>query len=214
MAEYLGAAASRRQKIVEEQKRPPTFRVNWYQFAQDAVTRFIAGGCADESILTRETTRLSRATPVNDYEESRFQTNGEALASFLDTYDELDLSGLTVSTGSPDQPKVTYSGVEISVRPEIHLRGIHPRQGDFTGAIKLFFSKNAPLDADGAAYTTAVLYCFVQSHLAANAPARKQQCLVFDVFAGEVYSTPNASTRRINDVNAACREIALMWPTA
>ena len=214
MAEYLGASASRRQRIVEEQKRPPTFRVNWYQFAQDAITSFIVGGCTDESILTNETTRLSRAAPVNDYEETRFQTNGEALTSFLDTYDELDLTGLTIVAGPPDQPKLLYSNVEVSVRPEIHLRGNHPRHGDFTGALKLFFSKNAPLDADGAAYTTAVLYCFVQRHLAASAPARKQQCLVFDVFAGDVYSTPNASTRRINDVNAACREIALMWPTA
>ena len=44
MAEYLGATASRRQRIVEEQKRPPTFRVNWYQFAQDTITQFIVAG--------------------------------------------------------------------------------------------------------------------------------------------------------------------------
>jgi hypothetical protein len=38
-----------------------------------------------------------------------------------------------------------------------------------------------------------------------------RRMLVVDVFAGKVFAAPQAASRRLDDVGAACEEIAVRW---
>lgn len=212
LAMYLVSSAGQRRAIVRKAKFPPTFQVNWYDLASVSICEFIQGGLANEAILLTELTRLDGLIPTSDYEETRFRTNGEALEAFLDSYENLNFEGLTVTQGNNSPPRLNLSGVEISVRPEFHLAGTH-RQQPFVGGLKLYYSKDTPLTDVTAPYISAIVKRFVDDHVGSTTvPARAQHCLVLDVFAGKVHSAPTAITRRFQDIEAACDEIAAIWP--
>lgn len=213
LAKYLAATPTQRRRIIRDQKRPPTYKVVYYEHAKNSIARFIVGGCSDESVITDEIARLVAETPSNEYEEARLVNNVEALEAFLDTYDALDFDGLTVAHGYNDPPKLILAGgVEVSVRPELVLDGEYRGQ-PAAGAIKLYFSKGDPLTRMTGPYITAVVNRYADQHLTHDGEvASPRHSCVLDVFAGELHRTPAATTRRFQDLEAASQEIALWWP--
>jgi hypothetical protein len=80
----------------------------------------------------------------------------EALASFLDIADDIDLDGVEALRGEPNLRQLVVPEVAISVRPEILLR-VAGRSGMMTmGATKLYVAKNTPL-AETAAFLCRVV---------------------------------------------------------
>lgn len=144
LANYLVATPTQRRRIIQNAKTPPTFLVNWYDFARQAIRDFIVGGLADEVILANEATRLGRLVPTNDYEETRYRTNAAALDAFLDCYEDLDLEGFVLQEAPATSTFLCVNNVEISVRPEFISSGAYRGQ-DYVGGLKLYFSKDDPL---------------------------------------------------------------------
>lgn len=213
LAEYMRATPSRRRKIIEQQKNPPTYMVTWYADAQSAITKFILGGCADESILKNEINRLNGLTTQNETEETRNKTNVDALAAFLNWYEQLDLKGYELTAGPNSQPKLVCSGVEVSVRPEVFIRGTETRNGEFVGCIKLYFSKDSKLDDESGSYVGALLHQYSCRHLASGRKVKQKACITIDVFGQQAFVAPKAIVKRSADIDAACKEIEVIWPT-
>jgi hypothetical protein len=213
LSEYLQATAGRRRRLVQEQKTPATFQVNWYAFAQSVIPSFIIGGCSDETILTAEIARLGQITPANEYEESRNRTNGDAITAFLESYDQLGLEDYQFSASHPNPQKLLVAGVQISVRPEVHVTATDSRtQNQYLGCLKLYFSKDTPLTDNSGQNTSTLLYQFANAYLTRpNMPAKQKACLTIDVFGQKAFSAPHSTTRRIADITAACQEINLLW---
>ena len=213
LAAYLVGGPTQRRRILRDAKNPPTYIVNWYDPARQCINAFVAGGMTNEAILTNEINRLRGSVPSSDYEETRFRTNAEALESVLGSYDQLDFAGLTPALAPNDQPYLGVYGVEISVRPEFFLSGTY-RSRATVGGLKLYFSKEDCLTDTSAPYITCVVMRHVQANCASGgAVARQASCLIYDVFAGRVHAAPSAVTRRFQDIDAACQEITLVWPT-
>ena len=213
IAGYLVGTPTQRRRILRDAKNPPTFMVNWYDPARQCINEFVAAGMANEAILTNEISRLYAVVPTSDHEETRLRTNAEALESVLGSYDQLDFAGLTPALAPNDQPYLGVCGVEISVRPEFFLSGSY-RNRATVGGLKLYISKEDRLTDISAPYITCVVMRHVQANCTAGgAVARQGSCLVYDVFAGRVYAAPSAVTRRFQDIDAACQEITLVWPT-
>ena len=213
LAGYLVAAPTQRRRIIRDAKNPAAFRVNWYDLARQPICAFIASGMSNENQLLTEAARLYALPGANDYEDARNRTNAEALEAFLDCYDQIDLEGMTVQAGPNDCPILLIHGVSISVRPEFVLRGQYRGQG-CSGALKLYFSKDDCLTDDTAPYITCVVMRHVQDHSQPpNHTARHANCQVIDVFGKRIHPAPRATTRRFQDIDAACQEIALLWPT-
>lgn len=53
----------------------------------------------------------------------------------------------------------------------------------------------------------------VEQNLQAGRAPANRLCLSIDIQHGEVFSAPNANTRRMNDIENVCRVIAALWPT-
>jgi hypothetical protein len=211
LATYLVSTPTQRRRIIQTAKTPPTFLVNWYDFARQAINQFVTGGMADESILVNESMRLLRQTPSSDYEETRLRTNAQAIDSFLDCYDQIELAGHTLQVNPNSASRLVVQGVEISVRPEFVSTGNHRGQS-VCGGVKLYFSKDDPLTDVSAPYITAVLMQHVQAHHQPHShTTRHASCIVVDVFARCVHSAPRATTRRFDDIDVACQEVALWW---
>jgi hypothetical protein len=213
LGEYMTATPLRRRRIVQDQKRPKAFILPRYTEAQDAIVKYLVGGKEDLRLLLEEIERLNQAPSATEWEEQRKHLCSEALARFLEVIDKIDLSGLTPSAGGNEQPRLQLGGLEISVRPEVIVRGQDRLGEPMAGAIKLYFSKTIPLGEQGGGYVAAAVHQFVDMHVEPG-HAMPRHCQVVDVFGGEVYAAPRAIVRRRNDLAAACEEIARAWETA
>jgi hypothetical protein len=213
LAKYLDSTPSQRRKIVRDAKNPPAYRVNWYDGARPSIVEFMVGGMSDETILLRAIQRLSAIQPGSDHEESKLRSNIEALEAVIESYADIDFLSLTPSAGPPAPPHLSFSNVDISVRPELLLAGTIRNQPT-TGGVKIYLSKTDPLTDEVAAYIGCVVQSHVQQHSTpAGNQVRNTACIVYDVFQERVYSAPSATARRLSDIDAACQEIVLIWPT-
>lgn len=207
---YLVSDAGKRRKIIEKRKEPQTFAVIYYELAQSKISDFIMGKCKNEEILIAEIDRLYALTPKSDYEENRNKSNAEALECFLDVYPELNLDSLKPVKGNNFSPRIEIAGVEISIRPEIVLSGIH--NGYKTkGAIKLYFSKDTQLDKDSGSYISALLNQYLVDNSRGIEKFHSRHCQVIDVFGKNVFCAPVSVKRRMGVIATACEEIKLWW---
>lgn len=209
LGEYLTATPSRRRRIIYEQRHPPTFQVIRYREAERAIVDYLVGG-QDEKILEKARTRLAATVPESEFEAQKVQLCTEALEAFEDCLDMLDLDGLALTAGQSDPDQLEFAGVNVSVRPEIVLVG-EDRGGPRVGCIKLYFGKTGPLDDRSGPYVSTVLAAFAERNLAEKGRVDSRLVLTVDVFAREVFAAPKARTRRLEDVTAACEEIAARW---
>lgn len=212
LVDYLTANAAKRRRIIEAQKRPVTFRLNWYESAQNTICNFLLDQDRDESIISSEIEKLYSAIPENDQDESKNITNAEALESFLEAYEKIDFNGLVLQRESNQCPKLRCGATDISVRPEIIAAGNY-RNLPIVGGLKLYFSKDNRLDDNSSKYITAVLFKYLEDHRSSKGSPNRSFTLVMDVFGGVVYNAPISRSRRFKDIDAACEEIALWWPT-
>jgi hypothetical protein len=210
LGEYMTATPLRRRRIIADQQRPKTFIVPRYTEAQDAITKYLVRGGHDAEVLTSEIERLSTAPSATEWEAQRKRLCAEALERFLIVADEIELSDQTLSAGGNDQPRLQVGGLEVSVRPEVLVRGTNRLGDEAGGALKLYFSKTIPLNQDGGEYVATLVHQFVDTHLTPG-HADPRLSRVIDVFGGRVFTAPRAVARRRRDLWAACEEIARAW---
>jgi hypothetical protein len=211
LGEYMVASPRRRRSIIVDQKRPKTFQTARYADAQDAIAAFIRRGAEDYSRLQRALDHLRNQVPTSQWDSDRIDCCVEAIERFMD-FESFDfLSGFQAVLGHSDPPKLAVSGVEISVRPEIILRGKDKKGGAIVGSVKLYIGKTIPLRPDSAAYVTTTLHQYVDRFFENQGKVNHRHCYVLDVFAGEVHTAPKSFQARRGDIAAACEEIARAW---
>ena len=212
LGEYLVATPRRRRRIIIEQKRPPEFHTAQYTEAQDAIASFLANGGNDDDTIRQALRRLAASTPRTDWDAQRIQLCVEALEAFMDFQDFPFLDGMAISPGASDPAKLQVAGVAVSVRPEVLLRRNGRSGSPELGAVKLYIGKTIPLDPQSGAYVATTLHQYVDEVLKPQRAAVRPNCVVLDVFAGEIYDAPRTFQRRREDIEAACQEIARAWP--
>jgi hypothetical protein len=210
LGEYLTATPARRRRIIYDQKHPPTFQVIRYRDAERAIVEYLVGG-QDLKVLEKARTRLAATVPESEFEAQTVHLCAEALEAFEDSLDALDvLDAVTVVPGQSDPEQMEFSGVYVSVRPEIVL--VRPDRADpRVGCLKLYFGKTGPLDDRSGPYVSTVLAAFAEKHLASKGRVGNRLVVTLDVFARKVVVAPKARARRLDDVAAACEEIAARW---
>jgi hypothetical protein len=212
LTEYLIASPGQRKRIIEQQKHPNDFQVIYYHNAQDAIQRFIAGGMSKEELLLGAIDDLYSRSAGNQYEHDKNISNAQAIQSFFEFYQNIDLVGLKAVAAPDDQPKFHIGSLDISVRPEIILKGNDRHSGLVIGALKLYFRnhKKAHLNEDSAIYPSAILYKYLEKENPDRKPLNKA-CIMADVFGQNFYTTPQSHKRILAEVKVACEEIAIWW---
>ncbi len=216
LAEYMGSKAARQRKIIHDRKYPDEdFNFGMYhREAAEAVSRYLADGAIDPAPLDAQIAALLQLTPEKVGTARRINANVDALERFSNMLDDVDLQGADATLGEHAPQKLKYHNVEISVRPEIILRGQGPKGKKLVGAIKVHFSKSSPMNEDSAGYVSAVVQEFCRLHIANDdETVFPGYCQVIDVASGTVFPGVKSIKRRMVDVAAECQNIAALWPT-
>jgi len=212
LGKYIFSRDKRQRQILMRQKYRGDFMGMYYREATEAIATCLASNFENVSILERALQRLYQSRPEKIGTQRRINANADALDSFMAMMDSISFEGGVPELGDQKPEKLVYQGVEISVRPEIVLRG-SGRKHSLIGGLKLHFSRTFPLGEDGAGIVSTVCQEYSRSCLVQEEEPYAPYCMVIDVGARRVYPGVRAITARMRDVVAACRNIAALWPT-
>lgn len=142
LAEYMVSKAARQRRLLHDRKYPDEdFSVGMYhREAAEAVSQYLASDQLSTAPIDQRIAALKQQAPDKIGTQRRLTSNLEALERFLGMLDDFDFGPAEPSLGEHSPPKLTFHGVQISVRPEIILRAT-VKGKPVVGAVKLHFSK-------------------------------------------------------------------------
>ncbi|HEX3430963.1 MAG TPA: hypothetical protein VHT03_08755 [Rhizomicrobium sp.] len=214
LAEYIASKAARQRAILAQRKYPdPDFNVGMYhKEAAEAVAKYLADGADDPTPILNQAKGLEQLTPTKVGTARRINANLDALDRFAGMLDKITLCGATPEHGTHNPPKLVYHGVNISVRPEIILRGKGPKGKSYVGALKCHFSSSHPHGAETAGYVSAAVQEYCRQFIATDGEVvNAEYCQVLDIASGTVFPGVKATLQRLKDIEAECMNIAALW---
>lgn len=211
LGEYLQANPKRRKKIVSDAKNPKPFIVTRYADAREAIKRYFTTNF-DEEILNSSIEAHEAKSTSSEFQEQDQALSIELLELMLDL-DLPDFSDFSVCVYTGANPKLNISGVDVSVNPDLIIRGNYRGQ-KVVGAIKLNISKSNQLDEEGAKNVATLLKEFTENHVAADQEkVHLPFCISVDTFGKSIGTAPKSFKRRMTHISSACEEISLWWDT-
>ncbi len=207
LAEYIVAPPGRRRTLLRDQKYPSTFIVSKFREAYPALVDVMLHG-GDVRLLDRYVAEWRGRKPSSPFEAENLQLCIEALCAFRPRLLDGTFKKLSFESGR-SEAYLPIGGVNVSVRPDLLI------PGDETGALKFYLVKSTPLTPDlphkpgSSSHASSMLHHWVENEFGDADPRR---CKIVDVFAGVVYTAPARYTKRRDDAQAACEELALVWP--
>jgi hypothetical protein len=211
LGEYLVAKAARRRRILEDAKRPPDFIAPRYRDFYEAAPRYLSSSPLDDNIIATSIDSIQSKPVGSEWDEQNKVLNTDLLTNLLDIPDLLEVERYTV-VELPEAPlTMTIGAVEVSVRPELQLT-FTLRGRDLAGAIKLYTPKSFPLNQESGDYISTMVHRYCAQTYVGDFEVDYRHCYVVDVPSKEVYTAPRSYSRRMSDIEAACHEIAVLWP--
>jgi hypothetical protein len=129
------------------------------------------------------------------------------------------LKGFDFQPAPQRQPKLVLADVTVSVYADLLVHG-SSKGKEQIGAAVLRMTQD---DADSVPakekrremgfYVATLARYHVDQNIRSNREAANRLCMSIDVQHGEVFLAPDANTQRMNNLENACRFIALAWPT-
>lgn len=212
LGEYVVSRGNRQREILKDRKFPQDFKGMYHKEAAEAVSLCLASGLEDLSVLTRVRRALEQRTSEKVGTQRRINSNIDAIEAFDSLLDSIDFFGGSPELGPHSAPKMVRHSVQISVRPEIVLRGAAPRtKKPVIGALKVHFSRTRPLNEESAGYVSAIVQEWCREHLATTEEVYAPYCFVIDLGSHRVYPGMRSIVQRMKDVEAECRNIPALW---
>lgn len=209
IAEYMTAAPRRRRSLIIDQIRTHTAKVIHYDDARRVLVRFFCDpDRTSKTLLDVAATFRDRAAQIPDEHRSQcLISSARALESFARFSERIRPKGVIVVSGPRQGANIVLRGVRIVVAPEVSL--LEPSTERRVGAIKLHFSRSAPLSTEALQYAATVIHEWL---IRRGDHPSKARCFSVDVFSQKSETVPRAVKDRLKNLEAACEEIAERWP--
>ena len=212
LGEYIVANPIRRRSIIKDQKKPRTIYIARYTRAETEIQNYIVNDSGNIEHLAAVARELVTADYPSDWKRETAELCSKALYSFIKVAGDIPAEGLLRQRINDNVVKMEISKVAVSVRPEILLA--KPNAPDeIIGGIKLYFSKTAPLEKGTGEFIASIVYRYIAEYISTEAVADYKKCFVLDVFTGHIFVAPKSYKNHMKYAQAACDEIAALWPT-
>jgi hypothetical protein len=122
-------------------------------------------------------------------------------------------------TSSPArQSPLMLSGVKVSVRADLLVHGSTKREQQIGAAVLRMTQDDAETESaktrrhDMGLYVATLARLHMDQNIPTNRSVANRLCMSIDIQHGDHFQAPDSNTRRMSDLENACRFIAAMWP--
>jgi hypothetical protein len=115
------------------------------------------------------------------------------------------------------QSALQIAGVEVSVRADVLVHGSSRGEDQIGAAVLRLTQDDAETEAarnrrrDIGLFVATLARLHTDQNINSDGIVSNRLCMSIDIQHGEVFQAPNSNTRRMNDVENACRFIAAIW---
>lgn len=214
LAEFMVSKAARQRKLLRDRKYPdPDFQMGmFHREASEAVAQYLVSDQLSTAPIDNQIAIIKQQAPAAIGTTRRLNSNIEAMERFLEMLDDFDFGSAVAEHGEHAPQKLTFHGVQVSVRPEIILRGTVKGKAAI-GGIKLHFAKGFEMTDETAGFVSAAVQEFCARHIATDDEVvNPAYCQVFDIGSGNVFPGVKSIKSRLRDIEDTCRNIADIWP--
>ena len=219
LALYMVSSDTARIGIIRRAKHPPTSPIIRYRDVRGPVCSFLTDSTRSlNHLLDAITTFEQRATDpaVSTLRQDDARQSIEVLHALQRMRNQL--AGLDFVLAPRNQGTLRLAEVEVSARADMLVHG-DSRAGvpQIGAAILRLTQDDTETDVARSRRREMGLYVATLARLQAdqNLPSAREAsnrlCMSIDVQHGEVFQAPDSNTRRMNDLQNACRFIAAMW---
>lgn len=204
--------------IIRRAKHPQAPPIIRYRDVRPVVCNFLADDNRQVNRLVQAEEMFARRMD-DDAESSLRQDDARASIEVIRSTQGManQLAAFTFLAAPAQQDKLDLAGIEVSVRADLFvsapLRGV---QHNGVAVLRLT-QDDADTDAarskrrDMGLYVATLARMHIEQNFASREPISNRLCMSIDVQHGEAFQTPDANTRRRNDLENACRFISAMW---
>jgi hypothetical protein len=218
LALYMVSSDTARIGIIRRAKNPQTPPIIRYRDTRAPICAYLSDGnrrvnplvAAEEMLRQRAEDASESALRQDDAKQSI-----EVLHAIQRMQNQL--RAFTFAAAPNEQPRLNLADVEISVRPELLVSAASRTQEQRGAAVLRLTQDDADSETartkrrDMGLYVATLVRLHVDQNLPGEQPISNRLCMSIDVQHGELFQAPDANTRRMNDVENACRFIAAMW---
>jgi len=220
LALYMVSSDTARVSIVRRSKFPQVPPIIRYRDVRPIVCGYLADDRRNVNPLIdaeQMFQQRSEDTAVSSMRQDDARNSIEVLHAIQRMANQLASYRFTRAPGR--QTKLMLAGVEISAQADLFVTGVI-RSQDHAGAAILRLTQD---DADTehararrremGLHVATIARLQLDQNLSPTLPISNRFCMSIDVQHGEFFRAPDANTRRMNDLENACRFIAALWPT-
>ena len=116
-----------------------------------------------------------------------------------------------------EQARLSLADVDVSVRADLLVYGSSRGKDQIGAAVLRMTQDDAETDTarsrrrEMGLYVATLARLHVDQNIVTDRNPSNRLCMSIDVQHGELFQAPGSNTRRMNDVENACRFIAAMW---
>jgi hypothetical protein len=199
-----------RERILRRQKRPSTFIVARYTDAFNSIRTALLAGEQVELRLASMMRLLAQRFAAEKHQVENIRLCIQAMRRFQKLCPELALAGTKATLTNSQGFAINIQGVAVTARPLVELSRVKRDGSTERGALLVVLRKEAALDERGGEATAEILRRSLVE--AGHANVAPKLCIIVDVFGNKSFHAPLRNVRLTNEIECACREIAVLWP--
>lgn len=201
-----------KQSIIRRNYDPQPFVVTRYQDARAAIKTYLSDLSRGQNPLN-DAIAMFEQRAADPSESDLRQDDARQSIEVLSALRGMDnqLARYQFQDAPQSQPKLLLAGVEVSVRSDLLVLGESRGEEQVGGAIFRMTQDDGGRRADMGRYVATILRMHLDQNNPTNRTPANRLCMAVDVRHGEVFAAPTSNTRRMNDLEAACRVIHALW---
>jgi hypothetical protein len=217
LAQFMVSSATAQLGIVKRAKTPIIPPIIRYKDARPAITGYLTDPAkklnplvAAEQMFQHRVADMSESTLRRDDAAKSI----EVLHAIQGMQNQL--AAYTFTQAPAKQGKLALAGVEVSVHADMlvyskdHIGAALLRMTQDDASTEAAIEKRKQMGL----YVATMVRLHLDQNISTDRKPANKLCMSIDVQHGEVFIAPNSNTRRVNDLTAACRMIAALWPSA
>jgi hypothetical protein len=220
LADYLTATPHGRKRIIQSARWQSTAVVARYKHARAAIGACLCDATKSPTTYGKQRAALQErlANAQSAWERSDLEASVEALDRYNATLNITGANKLECTAVAGSVPQLIIGGLRVRVTPDVTITRNDPKDSaPHVGAVLAMIAKgeNSGNKRKEKAKTAAVLvWLFAEQYLSSKGIPDRKLCYAFDVFDGNLVAAGSSIATRVNNITAACEEIAHGWAKA